>query len=152
MTKKELCTRVSDYLKEHEIRKPIRVEKNTFRITDGEGKTAEFTVRQHDKTAIYTYDDVSSIVDACLLIIKEALKEGESVYLRGFGTFALHYRAPRRVKDPNDRSLWHEIAGHYLPKFFPGKEMKLSAKVFELKQADQDASPKPPEPVYDEYD
>ena len=151
MKKKELCTRVSEYLKEHEIRKPVRVEKNTFRITDSEGKTAEFTVKQHDKTAIYTYDDVSNIVDACLLTIEEALKEGDSVCLRGFGTFALHYRAPRRVKDPNE-GLWHTIAGHYLPKFFPGKSLKMAVKVFELNQGEQDQAPKLPDPVYDEYD
>lgn len=151
MKKKELYTRVSEYLREHEIRKPVRVEKNTFHITDSEGKTADFTVRQHDKTVIYTYDDVSNIVDACILIIEEALKKGDCVNLRGFGTLALHYRAPRRVKDPNE-GLWHSIAGHYFPKFFPGKNLKMAAKVFELNLEDQEEAPKLPDPVYDEYD
>ena len=39
--------------------------------------------------------DVQETVEAVLITIKEALKNGESVYIRGFGTFSNKKRAKK---------------------------------------------------------
>ena len=41
--------------------------------------------------------DVQETIEATLITIKEALKEGESVYIRGFGSFTNKKRA-RKIK------------------------------------------------------
>lgn len=151
MNKKDLVTRVSDLLRENDIRKPVSIKKNTFKITDSDGKTADFTVKQQDKFVLYTAEDVGNVLDACLFAIEEALKTGEKINLRGFGTLGLHYRAARRVREPNEE-IWHTIDGHFLPKFMPGKDLRMAAKIFELQKKDLDDAPKLPDPVYDEYD
>lgn len=151
MNKKEFITKVTDVLRENDIRKPVSIKKNSFRITDADGKTADFTVKQQDKAVIYTSDDVANIVGACLTVIEDSMKSGEEIAFRGFGALGLKYRAPRRVKNPGE-GTWYTIDGHYIPKFLPGKVLKMAAKVFELSLKDRASAPKLPDPVYDEYD
>ena len=48
--------------------------------------------------------DVQETVEAVLITIKEALKNGDSVYIRGFGTFSNKKRAKNEVE--NKQSLY----------------------------------------------
>lgn len=130
MNKKELISRVSDVLRDNNIRKPIAAKKHVFRISDSEGNTANFVVKQKEKTVMYTTDDISTIIDAYIAVVIDSIKRGEEVAIRGFGTLGLHKRAARRTKAPGTED-WYEIEGHYVPKFFFGNELRAAAKVYE---------------------
>jgi integration host factor subunit beta len=53
----------------------------------------------------------------------EALAVGERIEIRGFGSFSLHYRAPRLGRNPKTGEKV-ELAGKYVPHFKPGKELR----------------------------
>jgi DNA-binding protein HU-beta len=44
--------------------------------------------------------EVAAVVEGIMALVSRALREGESVELRGFGTFVPVHRAPRRARDP----------------------------------------------------
>ncbi|HEY7864591.1 MAG TPA: HU family DNA-binding protein, partial [Psychromonas sp.] len=45
------------------------------------------------------------------------------IEIRGFGSFSLHYRAPRMGRNPKTGEPV-ELEGKYVPHFKPGKEMR----------------------------
>lgn len=53
----------------------------------------------------------------------EALAEGERIEIRGFGSFSLHYRAPRLGRNPKTGEKV-ELIGKFVPHFKPGKELR----------------------------
>ena len=67
--------------------------------------------------------DVELAVKMMLDHMAEALAEGERIEIRGFGSFSLHYRAPRLGRNPKTGEKV-ELAGKYVPHFKPGKEMR----------------------------
>lgn len=131
MNKKELTDRVTGVLRDNDIKKPVRTPKHVFHITDDDGNTADFVVKNHDKKVIYTRDDVAVIIDACLAVITDSLKRGEELNIRGFGILGLHKRAPRRAKVPGTED-WVEVEGRYVPKFYFGNDLRMAARVYEL--------------------
>ena len=98
MNKKELSSRVAEVLRANNIRQPVSVKKQTFHITDEDGNTADFHIKQQDKNVLYTVDDTANVIDACIAVNLDALKMGEEISLKGFGGLGLHYRAARRTK------------------------------------------------------
>lgn len=135
MNKKDLVSRVSEILRENDIRKPVKIKKHRFKITDEDGNTAEFSVKRADKRVIYTVDDIECIIDACIEAVVESIRRGEEVNVRGFGTLGLHYRAARRTKQPGTED-WYDIDAHYVPKFFSGNDLKAAARVYNLSRAE----------------
>ncbi|MBT4162326.1 MAG: integration host factor subunit beta [Gammaproteobacteria bacterium] len=67
--------------------------------------------------------DVELAVKMMLDHMAEALAEGERIEIRGFGSFSLHYRAPRLGRNPKTGEKV-ELAGKYVPHFKPGKELR----------------------------
>ena len=63
------------------------------------------------------------IVDTVFRSIIEALHRGEKIELRGFGSFRLRRREPRKGRNPKtgDRV---EVPSKRVPYFKPGKELK----------------------------
>ena len=53
----------------------------------------------------------------------DALARGERIEIRGFGSFSLHYRAPRIGRNPKTGEQV-ALAGKYVPHFKPGKELR----------------------------
>ena len=51
------------------------------------------------------------------------LESGERIEIRGFGSFSLHYRAPRVGRNPKTGESV-ELDGKYVPHFKPGKELR----------------------------
>ncbi len=51
------------------------------------------------------------------------LEAGERIEIRGFGSFSLHYRAPRVGRNPKTGESV-ELEGKYVPHFKPGKELR----------------------------
>ncbi len=67
--------------------------------------------------------DVELAIKTILEQMSQALSSGDRIEIRGFGSFSLHYRAPRKGRNPKtgDAVL---LAGKYVPHFKPGKEMR----------------------------
>jgi integration host factor subunit beta len=77
------------------------------------------------------------IVDTVFTSIIEALQRGEKIELRGFGSFRLRQREPRKGRNPKTGDKV-DVPPKKVPYFKPGKELK------ELINKDSDA-PAPPE-------
>lgn len=137
MNKKELSSRVAEVLRANNIRKPVSVKKHTFHITDEDGNTADFHIKQQDKNVIYTVDDTLNVIDACIAVIVDALKNGEEINIKGFGNLGLHYRAARRTKEPISGE-WCEIEARYVPKFSYGNDLRMAARLYELSKAEDE--------------
>ncbi len=67
--------------------------------------------------------DVELAVKLLLDHMSEMLSEGERIEIRGFGSFSLHYRAPRMGRNPKTGEPVR-LEGKYVPHFKPGKEMR----------------------------
>ncbi len=67
--------------------------------------------------------DVELAVKLLLDYMSEILAAGERIEIRGFGSFSLHYRAPRIGRNPKTGENV-ELEGKYVPHFKPGKEMR----------------------------
>lgn len=67
--------------------------------------------------------DVELAVKTVLEHMSEALAVGERIEIRGFGSFSLHYREPRRGRNPKTGDAV-ELTGKYVPHFKPGKELR----------------------------
>lgn len=67
--------------------------------------------------------DVELAIKSMLEQMSEALASGERIEIRGFGSFSLHYRAPRIGRNPKTGDSVH-LEGKYVPHFKPGKELR----------------------------
>ena len=64
--------------------------------------------------------DVQETVEAVLITIKEALKNNDSVYIRGFGTFSNKRRAKKIARNISTNTAII-LDPHYVPHFKPSK-------------------------------
>jgi len=62
-------------------------------------------------------------INALLEVITEALKKGERVEIRGFGTFLMKERAARVARNPKTGEKV-KVPPKLVPAFKPGKELK----------------------------
>jgi integration host factor subunit beta len=53
----------------------------------------------------------------------QQLASGDRIEIRGFGSFSLHYRAPRIGRNPKTGEKV-ELEGKHVPHFKPGKELR----------------------------
>src|SRR6056300_2063914 len=67
--------------------------------------------------------DVELAVKTILEHMSQTLSTGERIEIRGFGSFSLHYREPRRGRNPKTGDVV-ELDGKYVPHFKPGKELR----------------------------
>jgi integration host factor subunit beta len=67
--------------------------------------------------------DVELAVKAIISYMSEVLSGGGRIEIRGFGSFSLHYRAPRVGRNPKTGESV-ELSGKYVPHFKPGKELR----------------------------
>ena len=67
--------------------------------------------------------DVEKAIKEILEMMAQTLSKGERIEIRGFGSFSLHYRAPRVGRNPKTGDSV-ELAGKYVPHFKPGKELR----------------------------
>src|SRR5690606_22287612 len=67
--------------------------------------------------------DVELAVKLLLDYMSDILASGDRIEIRGFGSFSLHYRAPRMGRNPKTGENV-ELEGKYVPHFKPGKEMR----------------------------
>ncbi|MCC1495728.1 integration host factor subunit beta [Alcanivorax sp. 1008] len=67
--------------------------------------------------------DVELAVKTMIEEMANALAEGGRIEIRGFGSFSLHFRAPRVGRNPKTGASV-ELQGKYVPHFKPGKELR----------------------------
>jgi integration host factor subunit beta len=67
--------------------------------------------------------DVELAVKTMLDQMTEVLASGERIEIRGFGSFSLHFRAPRAGRNPKTGERV-ELSGKYVPHFKAGKELR----------------------------
>lgn len=67
--------------------------------------------------------DVEQSVKEMLEQMVHSLASGERIEIRGFGSFSLHYRAPRVGRNPKTGEQV-ELEGKYVPHFKPGKLLR----------------------------
>ena len=70
-----------------------------------------------------TIKDVELAVKTLLEQMSSTLAAGERIEIRGFGSFSLHYRAPRVGRNPKTGESVG-LAGKHVPHFKPGKELR----------------------------
>ncbi len=80
----------------------------------------ERLVDRHEQLSV---KDVELAVKAMLDQMTEALSHGDRIEIRGFGSFSLHYRAPRIGRNPKTGESV-ELEAKHVPHFKPGKELR----------------------------
>lgn len=83
---------------------------------------AELTDRVQ-KIAGVKKQDVTRVLDALVLSIADAMKDGEDVSIRGFGAFRAVDVAERKVCPPDGGEAL-TIPAHRAAKFYPTKSLK----------------------------
>jgi integration host factor subunit beta len=71
----------------------------------------------------FSAKDVELAIKEILEQMAGTLQSGDRIEIRGFGSFSLHYRAPRVGRNPKTGEKV-ELAGKYVPHFKPGKELR----------------------------
>ncbi len=69
------------------------------------------------------FKDVELAIKNILEQMSRSLAAGERIEIRGFGSFTLHYRAPRLGRNPKTGDSV-SLSGKYVPHFKPGKELR----------------------------
>ena len=70
-----------------------------------------------------THRDAELAVKTVLDAMSDALVKGHRIEIRGFGSFSLHYRAPRVGRNPKTGESV-QLEGKRSPHFKPGKELR----------------------------
>ncbi|MBN3564534.1 MULTISPECIES: integration host factor subunit beta [Aliamphritea] len=76
-----------------------------------------------DQNQQLSIKDVELAVKTMLDHMTESLSEGERIEIRGFGSFCLHYRAPRVGRNPKTGDSV-ALSAKYVPHFKPGKDLR----------------------------
>ncbi len=84
---------------------------------------SELIERIVDQQEQLSVRDVELAVKTMLEHMTQVLSSGERIEIRGFGSFSLHYRAPRLGRNPKTGESV-ELDGKYVPHFKPGKELR----------------------------
>lgn len=82
-------------------------------------RKADLIARISEKTGIAKVD-VLVALEAFFKEVKESLKDGENVYVRGFGSFIVKKRA-RKIGRNIKKNVAIEIPEHNIPAFKPAK-------------------------------
>jgi integration host factor subunit beta len=69
------------------------------------------------------FTDVEFGVRSVLEQMTAALASGQRIEVRGFGSFALHFRPPRMGRNPKTGTAV-ALPGKHVPHFKPGKELR----------------------------
>jgi len=67
--------------------------------------------------------DVENAVKEILEQMAGSLSTSDRIEIRGFGSFSLHFRAPRTGRNPKTGDTV-ELEGKHVPHFKPGKELR----------------------------
>jgi integration host factor subunit beta len=84
---------------------------------------SELIEKLADKFSHLSVKEVEKSIKEILELMAHSLSKGDRIEIRGFGSFSLHYRAPRVGRNPKTGESV-ELTGKYVPHFKPGKELR----------------------------
>lgn len=84
---------------------------------------SELIERIADRQEQLSPKDIELAVKLILEYMSQSLSTGSRIEIRGFGSFSVHYRAPRVGRNPKTGEPV-ELEGKYVPHFKPGKELR----------------------------
>jgi integration host factor subunit beta len=70
-----------------------------------------------------TKKDCALVVDGFLNAVKKALTQGENIEIRGFGTFKVRERKPRKARNPRTGDAVR-VPARQVPVFKPSKQLR----------------------------
>ena len=71
--------------------------------------------------------DVSNVLEAMMVTIKDSLANGEEVFMRGFGSFIIKERAQKTARNIS-KNVTVIVPAHNIPAFKPAKEFMVLVK------------------------
>ena len=80
------------------------------------------------QTTKFNKYEVSKTIEAFMTAVKDSLKHGENVYLRGFGTFHIKHRAEKSARIISE-NISIIIPAHNKPNFKPNKTFVNNVKM-----------------------
>ena len=87
--------------------------------------------------------DVEFAVKTMLEQMSQTLASGDRIEIRGFGSFSLHYRAPRIGRNPKTGESVG-LSGKHVPHFKPGKELRDRVNAtLQADSSEQGSAPSP---------
>ena len=84
---------------------------------------SELITKISNKQESLSLKDVELGVNHILECMSNYLGNGERIEIRGFGSFCLHYRPPRKAHNPKTGTRVYTEA-KYTPHFKPGKDLR----------------------------
>ena len=84
---------------------------------------SELIIKIANKQDSLSVKDVELSVNHILESMSESLGSGDRIEIRGFGSFCLHYRPPRKAHNPKTGARVYTEANH-TPHFKPGKDLR----------------------------
>ena len=81
---------------------------------------------------------VTDSINHLLELMSDSLIKGRRIEIRGFGSFTLHYRAPRNAHNPKTGERVVTMA-KYSPHFKPGKALRERINASRAQHAIEDA-------------
>lgn len=98
-------------------------------------RKADLINRIADKTGIPKVD-VLVTLETMLKEIKASLRDGENIYIRGFGSFVIKKRAAKIGRNIKQNTAV-EIPEHNIPAFKPAREFLLEIKEQKIDSKDE---------------
>lgn len=68
--------------------------------------------------------ETEAVVNGFIATVRDALKNGEGIEIRGFGTFKVRAKRPRVARNPRTGEKVN-IPQKFVPTFKPSKELKI---------------------------
>ncbi len=84
---------------------------------------SELIERLSLKTGNLQGKELEESVKELLEQMAQTLQKGDRIEIRGFGSFSLHYRAPRVGRNPKTGDTV-DLTGKHVPHFKAGKELR----------------------------
>jgi DNA-binding protein HU-beta len=87
----------------------------------------EDILRKISQTTEIEKATVSQVIESFMESVKAANIAGETVYLRGFGTFGIKHRAEKKGRNISKNTIM-VLPAHNIPHFKPSREFKNRVK------------------------
>lgn len=71
----------------------------------------------------FPHHEIEQSVKSLIDFMSETLSAGGRIEIRGFGSFSLHYRAPRQGRNPKT-GVAVPLESKFVPYFRPGKQLR----------------------------
>ena len=131
MNRKQLIRETVANLRQNGVRKEMPSVKHVLHISDDEGNTKNFTIRQQGRGVLYNIEDIETILDYLLFTIYESIRRGEKVTVAGLGTFTLRHRKQGFAKPFVEGGEPFVVPEKYVPKFLAGSDLKNCAALYQ---------------------